>query len=573
MELFDTRIAHMVVMECERQTLLGLCVILVSFLLGLFIHALIPQSHAAAPFAPPDFVETSAASQPQNAPPSEPARLPTTSGIETPAARNADDGEIETQKPSTALVSTAKAPKHHAIAMAHPSLFVTPLVLTAEPRPPFQPKVRSLMQIPRTSLPPWEVAFEANVKNSRLLHLPEEILLLILQLADIPDLYMWRQVSFTFWRIYQSKYFRDFHRDGKLFYEIEKEGLKGFEHDQETKKRARDQAYCDKCIAKTQSKKIVSPIWSLQFKTLYCSFCRRDHPRFWFSHKERQKKYVGLRCVSWEGHFRVCPHETVSMPLILQYVDRIGIAGKDRHTYHDIVICQVCQAIAGKLAGEDIRTRNNITPPKVSLVNAGPDYRDRPQVMCLIDWTLPVFEIPEDRGVTYLFLLQRLREFEKTYGDMLCPHLPLERLLAPFDSRLCVCLGGDRRIGGISPCERNIDWVDKHRPARGCKRKSTTRILGVFLSQDDKHPVKHEVTCRDYCGNFIWTRKDRFVFLSRHTASLVHADGTGTPWYAHANNLLEPQSYGAKDDIEAKHILWCDDKTCKNGRKWKDSRH
>ncbi|KAF4850520.1 hypothetical protein CGCSCA4_v003751 [Colletotrichum siamense] len=561
------------VVECERQTFLEICVILVSFLLGLFIHALIPRSHATASSVPPHFVETSATCQPRNAAPSEPAGLTTTSGTETPAERSADDGETETQKPNTALVSTANAPKHHAIAMAHPPLFTTPLVLTAEPRPPFRPNLRSLTQIPTTSLPPWEVAFETNVKNSRLLHLPEEILLLILQLADIPDLYMWRQVSFTFWRIYQSKYFRNFHRDGKLFYEIEKEGLKGFEHDEETKKRARDQAYCDKCIAKTQSKKIVSPIWSLQFKTLYCSFCRRDHPRSWFSHKERQKKYVGLRCVSWEGHFRVCPHETVSMPLILQYVDRIGIAGKDRHTYHDIVICQVCQAVAGKLAGEDIRTRNHITPPKVSLVNAGPDYRDRPQVMFLIDWTLPVFEIPEDRGVTYLFLLQRLREFEKTYGDMLCPHLPLERLLAPFDSRLCVCLGGDRRIGGISPCERNIDWVDKHHPARGCKRKGATRISGVFLSQDDKYPVKHEVTCRDYCGNFIWTRKDRFVFLSRHTASLVHEEGTGRPWYAHANNLLEPQSYGAKDDIEAKHVLWCDDKTCKNGRKWKDSRH
>ncbi|EQB45030.1 hypothetical protein CGLO_16153 [Colletotrichum gloeosporioides Cg-14] len=286
-------------MECESQTFLGICVILVSFLLGLFIHALIPQSHAAASSAPPNFVENSAASQPQNAAPSEPAGLTTTSGSETPAERSANDGETETQKPNTALVSTATAPKHHAITMAHPSLFNTPLVLTAEPRPPFQPNIRSLMQVPRTALPPWEIAFENNVQHSRLLNLPEEILLLILQLADIPDLYMWRQVSFTFWRIYESNYFRNFHRNDKWRYAKLPEGLKGFEHDEETIRRARDQAYCDKCIiAKKQSRDIFSPRWGLQLKTLYCSFCRANHPRSSFSHKERQKNYVGRRCIS-----------------------------------------------------------------------------------------------------------------------------------------------------------------------------------------------------------------------------------------------------------------------------------
>ncbi|KAF4814602.1 hypothetical protein CGCTS75_v013290 [Colletotrichum tropicale] len=562
------------VVECESQTVLRICVILASFLLGLFIHAFIPQSHAAASSAPCDCVETSAASQSQNATPSGPAGLPTTSGTDTPAARSADYIATETHQRKTAVVSSSKAPGRSAMASVHPSLLTAPLVLTAEHRSPFQPNFRSLVQIPRSALPPWETAFETNVKNSRLLHLPEEILLLILQLADIPDLYMWRQVSFTFWRIYQSNYFRNFHRSDKWRYAKLPKGLKGFEHDEETIRRARDQAYCDKCIiTKKQSRDIFSLRWSLHLKTLYCSFCRANHPRFLFSHKERQKNYVGRRCISWEGHFRVCPHETMSMPLILQYVDRIGITDKDRHAHQDIVICQVCQAVAEKLAGEDIRIRNNITPPKGSLLNAGPNYRGRPQVMFSLDWTLPVFEIPEDRCVTYLFLQQRLREFEETYGDMLCPHLRLERLLAPFDSRLCVCLGGDRRIGGVSPSDRNIDWVDHDQPARGCKRINSARIPGIFLQQDNDHWVKHEIICSAYCGRFVWTRKDRFVFLSRHTARFVYADGTGMPWDTLDNKLLEPQSYGAKDDIEAKHVLWCDDKTCKNGRKWKDSRH
>ncbi|KAK2755799.1 hypothetical protein CKAH01_17289 [Colletotrichum kahawae] len=425
------------------------------------------------------------------------------------------------------------------------------------------------MKIPKTALPPWEIAFEANVKHSRLLHLPEEILLLILQLADIPDLYMWRQVSFTFWRIYQSKYFRNFHRNGKWYYEIVREGLIGFEHDEETRKRAREQAYCDKCIAQRQDENILSHRWSQRYKTLYCSFCRKNHLRSCFSHKERQKEYVGRRCITWEGHFRVCPHETMSMSVLHEYVDRNGTTGKALGTYQKIVICRICEAVAGKLAGENIRISNNITAPKVSLLNAGPDYQGRPQVMFSLDWTLCVFEIPEDGGVTYPFLQQRLREFEKTYGDMLCPHLRLDRLLAPFDPHLCVCLGGDRRTGGVSPCDRNIDWVDNHHPARGCKRMNTARIPGIFLQQDHDYRVKHEVMCSAYCGNFSWTRKDRFVFLSRHTAGFIYADGGGMG-YVNENNLMEPQSYGAKDDIEAKYALWCDDKTCKNGRKWKE---
>ncbi|KXH31811.1 hypothetical protein CSIM01_09486 [Colletotrichum simmondsii] len=57
----------------------------------------------------------------------------------------------------------------------------------------------------------WEIGFDRNLRRSLLIGLPDELLLRIMQRLNIVDMYMLRQVSFTFWRIYQDEMFADFH--------------------------------------------------------------------------------------------------------------------------------------------------------------------------------------------------------------------------------------------------------------------------------------------------------------------------------------------------------------------------
>ncbi|KAK1464006.1 hypothetical protein CMEL01_12767 [Colletotrichum melonis] len=77
-----------------------------------------------------------------------------------------------------------------------------------------------ISQIERTETQPitpsggpssWENKFDRNLRRSPLMRLPDELLLLIMQTLATVDIYMLRQVSFTFWRIYQDKTFAEFH--------------------------------------------------------------------------------------------------------------------------------------------------------------------------------------------------------------------------------------------------------------------------------------------------------------------------------------------------------------------------
>ncbi|KXH43069.1 hypothetical protein CSIM01_01823 [Colletotrichum simmondsii] len=51
----------------------------------------------------------------------------------------------------------------------------------------------------------WEAKLIANLRQSRFIALPDEVLLQIMHESELSDLYMLRQVSWTFWRLYQDQ--------------------------------------------------------------------------------------------------------------------------------------------------------------------------------------------------------------------------------------------------------------------------------------------------------------------------------------------------------------------------------
>lgn len=163
-----------------------------------------------------------------------------------------------------------------------PSLLIKPLVLIPETRHPSRFKMPTIpLQKPFASkkkgsspeFSSWEVAFEGNVRRSRLLQLPDELLLEIMHATAIDDLYMLRQVSFTFWRLYQGCEFDRFYRTHMQPLTVPSQRNlplpAGFRHDKKTVTRARRNAFCEPCLEVLESGTHKAKLG----KELFCSFC------------------------------------------------------------------------------------------------------------------------------------------------------------------------------------------------------------------------------------------------------------------------------------------------------------
>ncbi|KAF0317863.1 hypothetical protein GQ607_014887 [Colletotrichum asianum] len=114
--------------------------------------------------------------------------------------KNTDSANVTTSSPSLLIKPLVLVPETR-----HPSLFKMPVL-------PIEKPFASKSQGDAPKLSSWEVAFDDNMRRSRVLQLPDLLLLQIMYLTAIDDLYMLRQVSFTFWHLYQGPEFDKFYR-------------------------------------------------------------------------------------------------------------------------------------------------------------------------------------------------------------------------------------------------------------------------------------------------------------------------------------------------------------------------
>lgn len=451
---------------------------------------------------------------------------------------------------------------------------------------------------------PWEINFARNQEQSLILSLPDEVALNIMKMAPVDDLFMLRQVSFTFWRLYGDESFKelhaflDSHRRGRL-------STRGFENNSIAVSRAKKNAFCERCLAQRCSPGFLARRQAKFSKlTAHCLGCQARHSRTHFS--SLRKNLISGRCVGWEGWFRVCSHQWVSMPEMWTYVQRNG--GKKSLLSQSprpliSTACGVCKLIALGSPLDTAWTRKHIEAPSVILELERFNPHHSPQrVEFKLSWTLPIFKVPKDEQVSVGLIQRHLAVFISGYGPgMFCPHVKLESgfFLRPFDPRYCVCLGGDARLGGITPwddrlnsqrdsevwvtfCKKNaLDAASESRRAR--KRQRRQRQEQGELEeleeqegqegQQEQHAFLrpysrvHGIGCRSCCSQYSWSKVDDQVLLTRRSGGQLYEPGMGARrddrW---VKAMIDPKIRGGMPDDITKHYFWCDDTACRNGK-------
>ncbi|KAF9871256.1 hypothetical protein CkaCkLH20_11177 [Colletotrichum karsti] len=453
------------------------------------------------------------------------------------------------------------------------------LVLTAEPHqpslmtPPSRPAQRqnSSTETEFDTRTSWEVAFDRNLRHSNILRLPDELLLKILGATNTAGLFMLRQTSFTFWRLYHDKTFSRYHRSTDYF--RPKRAVKRFENSPETVRQAKKSALCGSCLRTRDSADYDRRIIFMQ-RQLHCSRCKANHRYIHFSQDQRREVDNRAReCVGAQGRLRLCAHKTVNPAALLRWVRQNGGTSLSPHDRFVVDKCQRCADIAfhSGLGGRS----PEVSPPAISVLRSTwPEYRgsaDGTGITYLVEWTLPVLEIPRNERVSDQDVRRALEGLGEMYGDILCPHFTFRngQLLRPFDPRHCVCFGHDTRVGGGGTNYDSDSESGIH--AFSC-RKRRCQLPGdpskrTFIS----HPYgssmrRHDVECGCCKTTYSWKRKGGHVFLQR--VSYAAVDSPRKKSTASFHKFLEPRSYGATSDEETKHLLWCDDAVCENGRNW-----
>ncbi|KAK1983078.1 hypothetical protein LZ30DRAFT_715574 [Colletotrichum cereale] len=401
----------------------------------------------------------------------------------------------------------------------------------------------------RLEVSPWEVNFDWNLHQSRIIRLPDELLLRIMQAAEPAELYMLRQVSFTFWRIYQSKEFNRFYRDYRDVPYLSTR-KSGWAADDRTVQRAKKNAFCAECLPKRRSRQNKLDRKDLiQSQKLYCSHCRTKHGRLSFSIQQRFTSQQTRRCIASEGSLRLCPHLTISAASIWREANMLASGVDNNECSLDGKVfrrCQQCMDLALLATPKDQQWY--IEPPTLSLANS---HNKSMRLRC--SWQMPLFVIPERDTITTAFLSGKLERFLKVYGDAFCPHFSTDNgqaLLRALDPQYCSCLGGDSRVG--------------------CRIPYSKERWGRYNCKQSEY-VFHSVRCEDCFSSYSFERVDQQVYLSRETHCDLPLKQKEVRLLRRTCGLqycLDPKSYGASLDHETKHFFWCLDPGCRHYKGW-----
>ncbi|KAK2022083.1 hypothetical protein LX32DRAFT_504692, partial [Colletotrichum zoysiae] len=263
----------------------------------------------------------------------------------------------------------------------------------------------------RCGTSPWEINFDQNRRQSPILRLPDEVLLQIMKnIVTAADMFMLRQVSFTFWRIAQGEDFR-----GLRCWEFG--SAVSYKEQKIIALRAERAAFCDPCLQKRTSPTFRDDRdFFTTSEAVYCTYCEDHHRRIAFSAQQRHLPPSGRRCIGSYSSIRLCPHLVVP-------THSISEKAVEMHANHDkrpsgfekdfIGSCSRCNDLLLQDAvGYKYRW---FSPPTLQLDKFVDE--NRAKFLYRNEWKLPFCKVPEGGSLTASFLLQKQEEFTNRYGD------------------------------------------------------------------------------------------------------------------------------------------------------------
>lgn len=430
-------------------------------------------------------------------------------------------------------------------------------------------------QEPEPELSSWIVNYNRNCKKSRLVRLPEVLILKIMHLADPADLYMLRQTSYTFFHLFfRDRFFKPLHKNFRLGRDrISIFNISATPRPDEIVDRATRLNLCNECHAAKMDKASYKDRMSAVLAPQACGSCG-FHSRL---HFRENKAASGAsapqkRCISWEGTVGLCKHRSISLSAVTRSASKSwnALPPALRKT---LVRCDTCFDISMKDVARSGRSRRTV-PPSFTLTldkSWSGDLRFKGD----IKWTLPVCTVEMDQHVTDGFLMKKLADLKQSHGErLLCPHFTFDdnRLLRAFDPRHCSCLGDDTRAGGPF----GVDGVlaPEIHCARGtCKAVSKAGLMvgtlqreREFMEDGAEYGFDHAVICDICSAVYNWVRHHRVVFLQLFQ-DIDWAVEDGSTKFGRCSRMVDPASNAAHTEGSlSKNILWCEDRKCRNGR-------
>ncbi|KPM34330.1 hypothetical protein AK830_g12242 [Neonectria ditissima] len=144
-------------------------------------------------------------------------------------------------------------------------------------------------------------------RSSKLLQVPDELLLEIMRLLPDSSIYFLRQTCHIFRRISADHTFKSFHSkfSGKQSFCLT---LDDYQQCRIIRDVLASKTLCGECAGFRESG-ILKLLMNNLYKPVYCRGCRITHPALFFPPNQRSR--MGGTCIGRLGHYYLCPHESV----------------------------------------------------------------------------------------------------------------------------------------------------------------------------------------------------------------------------------------------------------------------
>lgn len=297
----------------------------------------------------------------------------------------------------------------------------------------------------------------------------------------------------------------------------------------------------------------------------WCRYCRENHPLILFPHSERDVPDDQAVCILRQGSITVCPHFALSIANVHEMLkSSVSTRGKETLLFQ----CQRCSS-----------GMSDAIPPSVTWIRCKLPWHSWGRVK--IHWELPLkldkkefFYVKRSmhRGLDGISAVQAVRKAlsraAEDHSHLLCPHRSFDdgRLLDmfkrayPYKSKLLPINVHQLRVEHHT--ERRLlatDYPDS------LLRTPKTRGTICERCNPSKSSWGHQTTWRWTLGD----RQDDRLYLERTLHLFIpnlraYSPSEFDDW----TQMLPPPSYGLPEDEELRHITWCPDKTCCNGKSW-----
>ncbi|KAF4915170.1 hypothetical protein CGCF415_v001852 [Colletotrichum fructicola] len=401
------------------------------------------------------------------------------------------------------------------------------------------------------NIDPLIAAIYRNATKSPLCGLPDHILVNIMQQTDLTTACQLRRASRTFMRIFSSRLFSKWHKNGDGYGFLWKSPFqaKGW-----VKALSfavpQTRGFCRGCKTNRTPRSWLS---DCARAFLYCSGCDRLHPTSVFSIAERQKRSHSRVCIGREGHIRLCEHKTFTWDDFVRVSSNTSLPASRRKSVSTIT----CDHASHKERVEEVKaefqqTKGNAPwASQVALLKRRRHLRF-PNRKC------PVTAVEFRRRIAELRELSPCSWYPEEGPRRLDPMLCFDA-----NSRHCLQYEGIERCG-IPVHDRVATKSDAERRRQFSRYDMGTNANGRLDSHKFYRWTTDETAYFQASFRNCGSHKHCWEFTLDRTFGASEDSGQLSPsspqWYL----ALEPASYNLKDDTEFKEITWCEDQACRN---------